>query len=171
MSRQSPLLAVMPHLRLHTNSPPSPTLFAIIPPSPIPALKSPSTCFSDDHYTGTSSPPSELQLFRFVIAANIDSTTGSLTSVVTSLGPSSNSPTSLQLFIDLSSYHFQQLPTSDFSPPRSATHSHPMVLCPWLLKIALLTTSAASSATPICWVMSSPTSESIAFSDADRYEA
>jgi hypothetical protein len=46
-----------------------------------------------------------------------------------------------------------------------------MVLCPWLLKIALLTTSAASSATPICWVMSSPTSESIAFSDADRYEA
>lgn len=72
----------MPHLQLHTNNPPSPTLFATIPPSPIPALKSPSTCFSDDHYTGTSSPPSELQLFRFVIAANTDSTTGSPTSAV-----------------------------------------------------------------------------------------
>jgi len=95
MSRQSPLLAVLPHLQLHTNSPPSPTLFATIQPSLIPALKSPSTCFFDDHYTGTSSPPSELQLFRFVIAANIDSTTGSLTSVVASLGPSSNSPASL----------------------------------------------------------------------------
>jgi hypothetical protein len=46
-----------------------------------------------------------------------------------------------------------------------------MVLRPRLLQIALLTASVASSTAPICWVMSSPTSESIAFSDADRYEA
>jgi hypothetical protein len=46
-----------------------------------------------------------------------------------------------------------------------------MVLRLQLPKTALLTASAASSAAPISRVMSSPTSEPIAFSDADRYEA
>jgi len=46
-----------------------------------------------------------------------------------------------------------------------------MVLCPQLLKTTLLTASAASFAAPISRVMSSLTSEPIAFSDADRYEA
>jgi hypothetical protein len=46
-----------------------------------------------------------------------------------------------------------------------------MVLYPRLLKTALLTMFAATSAALIYWVMSSPTYEPIVFSDADRYEA
>ena len=65
---------------------------------------SPSACFYNDHYAGTSSPPLKLHSSRSVTAATSDSAVGSPTSVVVSSSPSTNSPVGLQLFIDLSSY-------------------------------------------------------------------
>jgi hypothetical protein len=46
-----------------------------------------------------------------------------------------------------------------------------MVLRPLLSKTALLIASTTSSAAPISQIMSSPTLEPIAFSNANRYEA
>jgi len=53
----------------------------------------------------------------------------------------------------------------------SVVCQHPMVLRPRLSKIANLTASLASSASPISRVLSSPTYESITFYNADMYAA
>jgi len=124
-------------------------------------------CFSNHHYAGTSSPPSRLHISKSVTAVTSDSATSSPTFVVVSSDPSFDSSAGLQLFVDLSSYLLQQLPSSDPSAPRSVTRQHPMVFHPRLPKTALLTASVA----PNCWVLSSPTCEPLTFSDADRYEA
>ena len=84
----------------------SPTLSATIPLSPNPTLLSPSLCFSNDHYIGISSPSSKSHLDRSVTTANTDFAASSPTSIVASSGPLTDSFTSLQLFIDLSSYPF-----------------------------------------------------------------
>jgi hypothetical protein len=68
---------------------------------------SPSACFSNDHYAGIGSPPSELYISRFVTTTNSDSTAGSPTFAVASSSPSIDSLASLQLFVDLSSYPLQ----------------------------------------------------------------
>ena len=88
-----------------------------------------------------------------------------------SSSPSSDSPASLQLFIDLPSYPLQQLPSSDPYTSWSTTRQHPIVLRPRLSKTALLIAFTVASATPNCRVMSSPACEPLTFSDADRYEA
>jgi len=140
-----------------------------MPPSFAPI--SPSACFFNDHYAGTSSSPSELHISRFVTAYNIGSAIGSLTFAAASSGPSTSSPADLQLFVDLFSYPLQQLTSSSFSPPRSVACQHPMVLRSRLLKTTLLTASAATSTTHIYQVISSPNYKPIVFSDVDRYEA
>jgi len=132
---------------------------------------SPSACFSNNHYAGTGSPPSELHISRSVTTTNSDSTVDSPTSAAASSNPSIDSLASLQLFVDLSSYPLQQLSNSYSSEPRSAARQYPMVLRPQLLKTALLTAFTATSVAPNCRVMSSFACEPLAFSDADRYEA
>jgi len=128
--------------------------------------------FYDYHYAGIGSPPLELHLSKSATTASTDSAAGSSSSTTANTGSLTDPSTCLQLFVDLSSYPLQQLPQSESSPPRSAAHQqHLMVLCLRLPKPALLTAYAASSATPISRVTSSPTFEPIAFSDADRYEA
>ena len=63
-------------------SPNSPPLSTTIPPSHSLALMSPSACFSDDHYVGTGSPPSELHLSKSATTASTDSAASSFSSVV-----------------------------------------------------------------------------------------
>jgi len=109
-----------------------------------------------------------LHFSKSVTTASIDSTAGSPSSIAVNTGSLADPSIGLQLFIDLSSYLLQQLPSSESSPLRSAAHQHPMVLCLQLPKIALLTTSAASSIALISRVMSSSTSKPIALSDANR---
>ena len=93
----------------------SPPLSATIPTPPSPAHMPPFACFSNDYYAGTSSPPLELHISRSVTTANSDSTTGSPTSVTASSILLIDSPAGPQLFVDLSSYPLQQLPSSDSS--------------------------------------------------------
>jgi len=78
---------------------------AIIQPQPSPALMSPSACFSNDHSTGTSSPPLQLHVSRFVTAETLGSATDSLGSTAASSTPQLGSLTNLQLIVDLSFYH------------------------------------------------------------------
>jgi len=59
----------------------SPSLSATIPLSYSPALMSPSACFSDDHYAGTSSPL-ELHLSKSATIASTDSAISSSSYVV-----------------------------------------------------------------------------------------
>jgi len=132
---------------------------------------SPSVCFSNDHYTRTGSPPSGSYISRSVIATTSDSAASSTASTDVGSDPSSDSPAGLQLFVDLSSYPLQQLPSSDPSAPRFTAHQHPMVFHPRLLKIALLTASTTSFAAPNCRLLSSPACKPLTFSNADRYEA
>ena len=108
----------------------SPPLSATISMPPNPAFMSSSACFSNDYYAGTGSPPSKLHISRFVTVANYDSIASSPTSTAASSGLSTNSPVGLQLFIDLSSYHVQQLPSLNYSAPRSAACQHQMVIYP-----------------------------------------
>ena len=112
-----------------------------------------------------------MHVSRFVITYNIGSTAGYSTFAAASSSPSTGSPADLQLFVDLSSYPLQQLTSLGFSPPRSTARQHPMVFRPRLPKTALLTTSAATSTTSICWVMSSLNYEPIIFYDFDMYKA
>jgi hypothetical protein len=132
---------------------------------------SPSVCFSNDHYAGTCSPPLGSYISKSVIVASSDSAASSPASADVSSDSSSDSPAGLQLFVDLSSYPLQHLPSSDHSAPRSAAHQHPMVLHPRLPKTAILTAFTAAFVAPNCWVLSSPACEPLTFSDADRYEA
>ena len=154
-----------------TQPPTSSPLFATIPPSHNHALMSPSACFSDDHYACTSSPSSELYLSKSVTTASTYSMASSLSSTAVNTGFLVDPSASIQLFDDLSSFLLQLLPSLESSPPRSAAHQHLMVLHPLLSKTTLLTASAASCVALISLIMSSPTSEPIAFFDANRYEA
>jgi len=129
-----------------------PPLSATIPPPPSPTPLSPSACFSNDHFAGTGSPPSGSHISKSVTAATSDSTASSPDSTAVSSGPSSASPTGLQLCVDLSSYPLQQLPSSDPSALRSAARQHPMVLRLRLPKTTLLAASAAASTAPNCWL-------------------
>jgi hypothetical protein len=58
-----------------------------------------------------------LHISRSVTTANSDSMTGSPTSATASSILLIDSPVGLQLFVDLSSYPLQQLPSSDSSAP------------------------------------------------------
>ena len=87
-----------------TQLPRSPPLSATIPPSHNHALMSPSACFSNDHYAGTSSPSSELHFSRSVTTANPDSTTSSPSFVAANSNSLAHPSPDLQLFVDLSSY-------------------------------------------------------------------
>jgi hypothetical protein len=83
---------------------------------------------------------------------------------------SSSSPAGLNLMVDLSSYQLPQIsslpPFSPASPPEISRH--PMVLQPRQPKTANLVASAAANPTSTR-VLHSPSSEPLAFSDADRY--
>jgi hypothetical protein len=109
--------------------------------------------------------------FQVCSTASIGSAAGSPSSAAANFGSLADPSAGLQLFVDLSFYPLQQLPSSESSTPRSTTRHHSMVLRPWLPKTALLIVSATFSTAPISRVMSSSTFELIAFSDADRYEA
>jgi hypothetical protein len=111
-----------------------------------------------------------LHFYKSVTTASTDSTAGSPSSIAPNTGSLADPSVGLQLFVDLSSYSLQQLPSSESSPLRSAAHQHPMVLGLWLPKIALLTASATSFTALISQVMSSSTSKPIALSDVNRYE-
>jgi hypothetical protein len=117
------------------------------------------------------SPSSESHISRSITTASTYSAVGSPSSAAANSGSLADPSADLQLFIDLFFYPLQQLPSSESSPLRSAARQHSMVLRPRLPKTALLIASIASSAAPISRVMSSPTSEPIGFSDADKYEA
>jgi len=131
---------------------------------------SPSACFSNDHYAGTGSPSSKLYISKYVTTTNYDSVASSPISIVMSSDPSIYSHVRLQLFIDISSYPLQQLPSSNSSTSRSVSRQHQMVLYPRLPRIALLTASAATYAASHYRVMSSPTYEPFIFSNADKNE-
>jgi hypothetical protein len=71
----------------HNQRPHSPTMSTTIPMPPSSAPMLPYACFSNDHYTWTSSPPSELHVFRFVTADNIGYVADSPTSVAINFRP------------------------------------------------------------------------------------
>ena len=111
-----------------------------------------------------------MHISRSVTAANYDSIASSPTSTAASSSPSTYSLVGLQLFIDLSSYPLQQLPSSNSSSPRSVARQHQMVLYPRLPKTALLTASTATYTVSHYRVMSSPAYEPLIFSNADKNE-
>lgn len=129
-----------------------------------------SACFSDDHYACTSSPPLELHLSKSVTTASTDSMAGSHLFAAVNTSSLADPSAGLQIFVDLSSFPLQLLPSSESSFPWSAACQHSMVLRPLLSKTALLIAFVASSAALISQIMFSPTIEPIAFSDANRYE-
>jgi hypothetical protein len=85
--------------------------------------------------------------------------------------PSSASPASLQLCVDLSSYPLQHLPGTGHTFPCPAARQHPMVLHPRPPKIARSTATAAAFAVSFSRVVSPPSHEPLVFNDANRYEA
>jgi len=80
-----------------------PTGFATISSPPIPVILSPSACFSNDHYAGTSSPPIKVHASKSVTVEKTGFAAGSPMFVVRS-SPSIRSPADLQLCINLSLY-------------------------------------------------------------------
>ena len=136
-----------------------------------PALISPSVCFSNDHSSSTSSPPLELYFSRSAIVKTPGLVVVSQGSSLASSTSQSGSSTDLNLIVDLSSYPLQQLIGSSSPPSCPTARQHHMVLRPRLSKIAHLTASAAMVVAPIYQVLSPPIYETIAFSDADKYDA
>jgi hypothetical protein len=79
-------------------------------------------------------------------------------------------PADLNFVVDFSSYLLQQiasLPPSSLASP-SLISRHPMVLRPWQSKTTNLVASTAA-VTASTRVLHSPSSETFAFSDTDRY--
>jgi hypothetical protein len=79
-------------------------MFATNPMPPSLTLMSLSACFSNDHFTGTTSPPLELYFSRFFTVDNPGSVAGSPNFAVVSSRPQTGSLADLQLIVDLSFY-------------------------------------------------------------------
>jgi hypothetical protein len=107
---------------------------------------------------------------RSVAAEQPSSATTSLVSAVQT-SPSTDSPASQQLCIDLSPYPLQPFPSTGSSSLCPVAHQHHMVLHPRQPKTTLSTAITTTFAASFSRVVSLPTHEPLVFNDANRYEA
>jgi len=120
--------------------------------------------------SGTSPGSSSASFYSASHPVSADSASAASPPLTTASSPAS-SP-GLNLVVDLSAYPMHQetsvMPTSPASPPLLSRH--PMVLRSWQPKTANMVSSAAAD-TAATRVLLSPSSEPVAFSDADKYVA
>jgi len=155
-------------------------------PQPLPLLCSSSHACLSNHYDAgsarqlVSSPPglgaisSPSSVLPSLASVTIDSASAynpsSAYSPMLAADSSSSSPVRLKLMVDLSSYQLPQIsslpPSSPASLPKISKHR--MILRSWQPKTTNLVASAAVNPASRR-VLHSPSSEPLAFSDADRY--